>query len=320
VVELLRRPIWRLLPLAAVCGLAMGCGTSQSLVTAVPRADSPAVARCPEKKPADPSAETWRAAQRVLAPSGVAAILLCRYGGGNVRPPLMLLSWRRIADSDLVGELVSEFDRLPAPPAGAVSCPFDDGSAITARLAYPDGHAVTLSVALGGCAIVTNGSVVRTAWGVGAPPAFGLIRQLASLVGLGWLAGVHPPAPRVTTLRRSLAATLLSYCWTVRGPHRPVRGNCTSSAGPARTLAWRAGARVVIDLRLPAHNVQFEAIPIPEYGSLRLRAVRLDRLGRRWMTRLPRQAKRDSELTISARFANGYVYAYVGLKSAGPHG
>jgi len=85
-----------------------------------------------------------------------------------------------------VRELVSQFDRLP-PLRGAVACPADDGSQIVALLAYPSGHRVTISVGLTGCELVTNGSVHRTALGMGSPPAFGpqLVTQLERLVSAG---------------------------------------------------------------------------------------------------------------------------------------
>jgi hypothetical protein len=83
-----------------------------------------------------------------------------------------------------VRQLVAEFNRLPSL-RGAVACPNDDGSEIVAWLAYPGGHQVPVSVGLTGCALVTNGSVHRTAAGFGTPRAFGpqLLTSLEQLVG-----------------------------------------------------------------------------------------------------------------------------------------
>jgi hypothetical protein len=87
----------------------------------------------------------------------------------------------------VVRGLVGEFDRLPPPPPGAVACPNDDGSQIVALLAYRGDRAVTITVGLTGCVAVTNGSLQRTAAGMGSPPAFGpqLVAQLKRLVPAG---------------------------------------------------------------------------------------------------------------------------------------
>ncbi|MGH2916126.1 MAG: hypothetical protein ACRDMX_14185 [Solirubrobacteraceae bacterium] len=77
---------------------------------------------------------------------------------------------------------MSEFDRLPSLH-GAVACPADDGSQILTRLVYPGDRDVLISVGLTGCETVTNGSVSRTAAGLGSPRAFGpqLVTQLERL-------------------------------------------------------------------------------------------------------------------------------------------
>jgi hypothetical protein len=129
--------------------------------------------------PAALPAAQWSAARRVLAPAGADAIRLCRYSGLNAHPRLALVGSRRLDDRTIVHQLVSEFDRLPSLH-GAVACPADDGSQILALLAYPYGHRVSISVGLTGCALVTNGSVHRTAAGLGTPRAFGP-QLLASL-------------------------------------------------------------------------------------------------------------------------------------------
>lgn len=79
--------------------------------------------------------------------------------------------------------LVSEFDRLPSLH-GAVACPNDEGSQIRALLGYPGAHRVSITVGLSGCALVTNGSVHRSAAGFGVPPAFGrqLVDELKQLL------------------------------------------------------------------------------------------------------------------------------------------
>jgi hypothetical protein len=115
-----------------------------------------------------------------LAPAGASTIRLCRYAG---RPHIALVSSRLLRDRRLVGGLARELDRLPPSPAGPVNCPNDDGSQILALLAYP-GRALTVSVDLAGCRLVTNGSVGRTAAGMGSPATLGpqLVAQLERLV------------------------------------------------------------------------------------------------------------------------------------------
>ncbi|MDQ2897832.1 MAG: hypothetical protein M3Y09_19730, partial [Actinomycetota bacterium] len=127
--------------------------------------------------------ERWTAARDQLAPPGASAIRLCRYSGLNAHPRLTLVSSRLLDDPALVRRLVSEFDRLPSL-LGAVACPSDDLSQIGALLAYPGGHEGRSSVGLTGCDLVTNGTVRRTAAGLGSPRAFGpqLVTQLEQLV------------------------------------------------------------------------------------------------------------------------------------------
>ncbi len=167
---------------AVVCALA-GCASSASPSTR-PAAIGPLPARCSAGAPASVPAEGWSAARLELAPAGATAIRLCRYSGLNASPRLMLVRSRLVSSRAVVRRLVDEFDRLPPPPAGAVACPDDDGSQIVALVSYPAGQQVTIAVGLTGCALVTNGSVHRTAAGIGSPPTFGpqLVAQLERLV------------------------------------------------------------------------------------------------------------------------------------------
>lgn len=108
---------------------------------------------------------------------------LCRYSGLNAHPRLALVGSRLLTSRTIVRQLVRGLDRLPSLH-GAVACPEDDGSEILARLTYPGGQRVSISVGLTGCALVTNGSVHRTAAGLGTPRAFGpqLVDRLKQLV------------------------------------------------------------------------------------------------------------------------------------------
>lgn len=160
-----------------------GCGSSAT-ATIRPQPQPAAPAACSHGAPGTVAAERWTAARHRLAPRGAGVIRLCRYSGLNAHPPLTLVSSRLLNRPALVEQLVSEFDRLPSLH-GAVACPADDGSQILARLAYPGGRQVMISVGLAGCEAVTNGSVHRTAAGMGSPRAFGpqLVTQLEHLAG-----------------------------------------------------------------------------------------------------------------------------------------
>lgn len=195
-------------------GLLAGCGSNASLATRS-SARAPAPAACSPKAPATVPAERWTAARQILAPPGAGAIRLCRYSGLNAHPRLTLVNSRLLESHSLVEQLVTELDRLP-PHSGAVACPDDDLSQILAVLSYGDGHRVSISVGLTGCALVTNGSVHRIATEPGTPPGFGpqLIAQLEHLVG------AHPRSKLGT------ASTLAHSHWSVlaRSPLRTRYG------------------------------------------------------------------------------------------------
>jgi hypothetical protein len=121
----------------------------------------------------------------------------------------------------------------------------------------------------------------------------------------------------VSTLGVTRSASLVSYCWTDQ-----LRGQGTCADGtpghPAHTLRWQPGAKVRVDLRLPAHHVQIQAARFASVGSrpdhiIQLKITRINTSRRWWMLRLPRRATRDTELLIFAFFANGDVEAELGI-------
>lgn len=140
-------------------------------------------ARCAAKTPRQIAPNSWAPAQTQLAPAGPTAVRLCRYSGLNDHPKLRLVRTLERTDAALLTKLVREFDALPPPPLGVTACPVDLGDEIVAHLAYPGGHAVTISVGLSGCHAVTNGDLPRSASGFGTPPTFGpqLISRLKRL-------------------------------------------------------------------------------------------------------------------------------------------
>jgi hypothetical protein len=131
----------------------------------------------------------------------------------------------------------------------------------------------------------------------------------------------HPPMPRVNTLGVTRSASLVSYCWSQTLPGGGSRGACADGrpGHPAQTLQWEPGARVRVDLGIAAHDVQIQAARFGDVGArpshiIHLRITGIDSSGRRWTLRLPRRAKRDTDLLIFAQFANGDVEADLGMR------
>ena len=163
--------------------LTLACCVALLVGATAARAARPAL--CHTKAPQQVPANGWAAAQSQLAPPGASAIRLCRYSGLNDHPRLRVVRATLLTRQVWVQKLIREFDDLPAPPPGPTACPADLGTEIVAQIAYPDGHAVTISVEMTGCVTVTNGSVTRTAAGFGSPPQFGpkLVLELEHLTG-----------------------------------------------------------------------------------------------------------------------------------------
>jgi hypothetical protein len=84
-------------------------------------------------------------------------------------------------------------------------------------------------------------------------------------------------------------------------------------------LRWRPGRAIRVDLRRPAHDVQIQAVRFAgRLGSrprdtIRVKIAARDQTGRRWKLRLPRGARRDTDLLIAAHFTNGDIEADLGL-------
>lgn len=130
----------------------------------------------------------------------------------------------------------------------------------------------------------------------------------------------HPPVPRVSTLGATRSATLVSYCWTVRDAGGGGHGVCADGipGHAAHTLHWRPGAKIGVDLGLPAHNVQVQTDRIDSTGGrprhvVQLHVTRADSAGRRWTVHLTRRSERDTDLLIFATFHDGDVEADLGI-------
>jgi hypothetical protein len=130
----------------------------------------------------------------------------------------------------------------------------------------------------------------------------------------------QPPIPRVSTLGVTRLATLVSYCWAEKLPGGGSHGACVdgTTGHPAHTLQWEPGVQVRVDLGLVARNVDIQATRLGGVGArpshvIDVKVARIDASGRRWTLRLPSRAKRDTDLLISAQFANGDVEADLGI-------
>lgn len=160
----------------ALLALVLSAGLGIALHTAS-AASAPRPAACATRPPIELPVNAWAPARNQLAPPGAVAIRLCRY---KVLPPKRgLAASTLITGAATVAELVTELDALRSPPTGAVYCPDDSGAEIDMLLAYSDGHGVFIEVALTGCTIVSNGTLVRTAAGAGAGHA--LLEQIERL-------------------------------------------------------------------------------------------------------------------------------------------
>jgi hypothetical protein len=162
------------LALALVAGVVVAAsGTSQ--------ASTPTPAQCAAKAPIELPVNAWAPARRLLAPAGASALRLCRYNALGTRPLRGLARSALVTSAATVKAIVTELDQLPAVPRGAFSCPADDGAEIDALLAYAGGNGVVVQIELGGCATVSNGSVVR--WLGSSKAGRELLAQTEKLTG-----------------------------------------------------------------------------------------------------------------------------------------
>lgn len=141
--------------LLAVLGyLALHVGRAESLAAAPPRSTS-----CPHRVPLGPPPHnSWRAAERKLAPTAVVKIVLCRYTYRFIR--------RVVVPAASAQPLVRDFDALRRPTYKEnqvfTSCPLNLAP-IVAHLAYANGHSVAIYVPTNHCISASNGDI-RRAW------------------------------------------------------------------------------------------------------------------------------------------------------------
>jgi hypothetical protein len=126
-----------------------------------------------------------------------------------------------------------------------------------------------------------------------------------------------PPKPKVTTLGVTRSATVFTSCWRYGTRKRCVESG--SVGHPASRIRWTPGAKVTIDLRLPASDVNITAERVADDSvvaadSVRLAMHRVGSGGRRWLVRLPARADRCTDLIMYARLGDrGEIVADLGL-------
>jgi hypothetical protein len=163
-------------------GLCLAAGAVA--IAAAPSASALASSVTPTQCAAKPLIElpvnSWAAARQELAPPGAAAIRLCRYNAFASQRTRDLAATALVTSPSTVGALVGDLDALKSL-SGTVFCPADNGAEVDMILTYHDGHGVFIRVGLTGCALVSNGSVNRTA----ATTAAGhrLLSQIEQLTG-----------------------------------------------------------------------------------------------------------------------------------------
>jgi hypothetical protein len=136
-----------------------------------------AAAPCPAVAAAQPPVAA--AAAAVLVPPGATSLLLCRYRGlSPLRTARHLERWTLVAGGSGLAALTAAFDALPELPK-ATACPMDAGGEILAIFRYANEPADPVTVGLGGCRIVSNGHVTRTA---GGSAGMRLLARLSALV------------------------------------------------------------------------------------------------------------------------------------------
>lgn len=172
------RAVLRVVATALALVLVTGC-TAAALVANRTTTGARTYPSCPSTD-RQPLISRTPGAREMLVPDGAHAVLLCRYRGLNPTPSesTRLKAQRLDIQPRTVAGLASQFNALKPMQSGSYSCPADFGVKIIAIFRYsatPD-DPVTLDP--GGCALVTNGRLTRTA---GFAPGPKLIRQLEGL-------------------------------------------------------------------------------------------------------------------------------------------
>lgn len=123
---------------------------------------------CPPRRPRRIVRTSWLPAHHELMPPGAVAARLCSYSGlGSSQgrfPPHSLTRSRLVDTAGPLADLAADFNALPTLPQPLIQCPLGDGSEIVAFITYPGGRSLTITLRNTGCAEVTNGALLRSAY------------------------------------------------------------------------------------------------------------------------------------------------------------
>lgn len=110
--------------------------------------------QCARQPPPQPRHNSWKAAERKLAPLDPSHVVLCRYTDHLIR--------RAVPPAPAVGQLVRDYDSLGPPPKKPefTSC-FFAPDPVVAYLKYDDDHVVTIYTPTSSCIFPTNGDLRR---------------------------------------------------------------------------------------------------------------------------------------------------------------
>jgi hypothetical protein len=145
-------------------------------VILAPVAHATAQGGCSARTPTDQPGQHSGTADS-LVPDAPSSVELCRYGGLNDEPGLSLEGDRALAAA-ATAKLAADLNALPATSPGVTSCPYDDGSAVTATFGYDNAPPVQATVHLEGCRGADNGTAFRS-----AATADALLSQLRAATG-----------------------------------------------------------------------------------------------------------------------------------------
>jgi hypothetical protein len=140
----------RTIAIAASCAGVM-------VVAATAGASTRTFSRCPTKL-VQLRPSSWTPTHHELVPPGPVAMRLCRYTSLNADPRLSLEFTIKLVAN--FAHVVHDFDAIPSTPSNrSSSCPNDDGATVLVTFGYRSGHADTVSVDIGGCPMLSNGSI-----------------------------------------------------------------------------------------------------------------------------------------------------------------
>ena len=101
-----------------------------------------------------------------IVPPTPGVMTVCRYAGFNQKVKFGTLEASRVVRGAALSAFVAYVDETnwqTVKPGVAINCPMSQGSQDLLEFEYPSGPSLIVSVAIGGCPLVSNG--LRTVWG-----------------------------------------------------------------------------------------------------------------------------------------------------------